>query len=182
MQVFLSGLVFAALLVLGVLTVWVQSESLQLGYEIESMRDESDALRRENDALRMRLATMKTPASLLEQDDNLLASNAIEVAQPTEAEDRATPPLLMPDWNVVWVNGLFGENVELARLDRPIAVSDLHEVGEEYVAFDGLGRTSNVPVDFAIGDGWMELAGEEWVPVSERRRSDAVEHETGSQR
>lgn len=107
MQVFLAGLVFTALFVLGVLTVWVQSESLQLGYEIETMRSESEALRRENDALRMRLAGMKTPASLLDQEGMVLRSDSpagAVLANLRESLDPAPSGTLMPDWNVVWVS------------------------------------------------------------------------------
>ncbi len=93
LQAFLVGIVFAALFLLGVLTVWMQSEAFDVGYRIEAMQREADALRRESDRLRTYLAVRTTPSSLLEID-------------PTSATDTdAHEVTLMPEWNVVWFTG-----------------------------------------------------------------------------
>jgi hypothetical protein len=62
--VFLVGLVCSTLFVIGLMTLHVQSEVFEIGYDIESKRRELRALERENDALRIDLVMMTTPSSL----------------------------------------------------------------------------------------------------------------------
>lgn len=104
MQAFLVGLVFAALFLLGVLTVWMQSEAFDVGYRIEVLQREAESLRRENDRLRTYLAVQTTPSSLL-VPESFAPESAIE--PDTTPHERT----LMPDWNVVWFDGSNAEAV-----------------------------------------------------------------------
>ncbi len=99
MQAFLAGLVFSALFLLGVLTVWMQSEAFDVGYRIEALQREAESLRRENDRLRTHLAVRTTPSSLLVPDVD---------GEPEHSPHEQT---LMPDWNVVWFDGSLADAV-----------------------------------------------------------------------
>jgi len=126
---FLIGLVFAALLVVALLTVSIHGEALELGYRIEEDRRALHDLRRANEAMRTRYSILTTPSSLLPGDDRLpsgeemsdtfdgLARSASAGArqgataragsgregevQPSEPAPAPDP--LMPEWNVEWV-------------------------------------------------------------------------------
>ena len=119
MQAFLVGLVFAALFLLGVLTVWMQSEAFDVGYRIEVLQREAESLRRENDRLRTYLAVQTTPSSLL-VPESLAPESAVE-------PDAAAPheQTLMPDWNVVWFDGSNAEAVSYTALESREAPSTL---------------------------------------------------------
>lgn len=84
MRAFVIGSVFFVLFVLGIWTVWLQSEVLHLGYEMEGMRSAMDDLERENRSLAVDLASLKTPGSLLAREGILPAKGAT----------------VMPPWNV----------------------------------------------------------------------------------
>lgn len=132
MQAVLVGLVFAALFILGLLTVSVQTEALEHGYRIQDLREKADALERHNRRLRLELSMLQTPSSLFA---HMAAQSSVGVDE-----------TLMPPWNLMWAHAAGSEELEMAH--RP-------EVDEPRSSSEGRGSFH----DASVGRGDQEEPG-----------------------
>jgi hypothetical protein len=62
------GVVFLALFVLGMWTVWLQAETLRIGYRMEEMQRRMVDVDRASVCLSIEITKLKTPESLLDRE------------------------------------------------------------------------------------------------------------------